>query len=239
MNNSNKYRIQINPEYKELEAFINSIPDIFNNEGDIIHKGRNEIRLFKTEKCNLVVKSYKKPNMINKAIYELFRSSKAERSYCYAQKLLDAGIGSPKPVAFITEKNGLLFNKSFFVSIQSECPYDYYDLNKQSFARRIDILKAIALITAQMHKNGFLHKDYSGGNILFDDREELIKTEIIDLNRMEFGKIGMKKGCKNFERLVATEETLEILGEAYAKYRNFDQKECISLIKKHNISWKQ
>jgi len=239
MDNSNKYRIFVNPKYKELEPFIATIPAIFSREGVIIHKGRNELRLFKTEKYNLVVKSYKKPNLANKIIYDLFRASKAERSYSYALKLLNAGIASPEPIGFLIEKSGLFFNQSFFLSLQSECPYDYYDLNKRPFERKEEILRAIALVTAQMHKNGFLHKDYGGGNILFDDRKKTIRTEIIDLNRMRFCKIGIKKGCKNFERLVASEETLEILGKAYAKDRNFDEKECLTLIKKHNTSWKQ
>lgn len=232
------YRNIINPKYKELEAFLRDLPTCFSNEGEVIHKGRNELRLFNVNGYSLVVKSFQKPHLINRFVYGLFRASKAERSYLYAKKLLHANIGTPEPVGYITESNKLLFNSSFYISLKSECPNQYYDLNNRYFDRREEILQAIGIVTARMHENGFLHKDYSGGNILFNDKEELIRTEIIDLNRMSFGKINMHLGCKNFERLTASEETLITMGKAYAKSRGFNERECISLIKKYNTSWK-
>lgn len=237
MNFMRSYKKRISPEYKELEPFIQELPVMFHKGGTVIYKGRNELRLFKSNGYDLVVKSYKKCNLINQIVYGLFRRSKAERAYLYARKLLDAGIKSPEPVAFLTESNGLLLKKGFFISLRSECPYQYHDLNKYTFDRREDILQAIAVATANMHENGFLHKDYSGGNILFNDRKETIQIEIIDLNRMSFSEIDMKKGCRNFERLAASEDTLEILGKTYAKERGFNETECISLIKKYNASW--
>ena len=47
---------------------------------------------------------------------------------------------------------------------------------------------------------GYAHKDYGRENILFQKTPEGIKLEIVDLNRMFIGTIGMKAGCKNFER---------------------------------------
>ena len=40
------------------------------------------------------------------------------------------------------------------------------------FAERKKHLEAVAVTTAQMHENGFLHKDYSGGNILLTEMAE-------------------------------------------------------------------
>jgi serine/threonine protein kinase len=123
-----------------------------------------------------------------------------------------------------------LFDKSYFVSKKSSCPFEYRDLFKQTFQNETSILKAIARTTAMLHENGFLHKDYSGGNILFKETDGEIQVEIIDLNRMSFGKINMRTGCKNFERLNGNEHIYSVLGEEYANVRGFDKEKCIRLI---------
>lgn len=231
-------KFHIDPQYNLLGKFLISLPSEFEQSGTTIHKGRNELKKYQVDKLNLIVKSYKRPLFINRIIYGWFRKSKAERAYLNAKTLLDNHIGTPPPVGYMTVGKNFLFDKSFFVSVESTCPYIYNDLNKQHFTRRNEILEAIAHTTAALHEKGFLHKDYSGGNILFDDSNEKIHVEIIDLNRMHFSKIDVKTGCKNFERLTASEEMLEIIGKAYAKARGFDEAQCISLIKEHNLSLK-
>ncbi len=226
----------INPRFKELTPFIKSLPETFANSGKVIRNIRNEIRLIRTGEYNLVVKSYQIPNIVNRIAYVSVRKSKAERAYLYAELLRSKGIGSPCPVAYILQKKNGLFYKSYFVSLLSDCHYNYYDLFEKSFERKHEILEAIGKTTAKMHENGFLHQDYTGGNILFDDRKEIIPIELIDLNRMSFRKIGIVTGCKNFSKLKATDEMLEIMGKAYAKTRGYHPEKCISLIKKFSTN---
>jgi len=232
-------KIIINPQYEKLDKFIKSLPDTFCATGDVIRNIRNEVRLIKTDNYKFVVKSYKVPGIINKIAYSRLRKSKAERAYEYATLLLSKGIGSPTPVAYITEKKKGLFNKSYFVSLYSECPYNYYNLLEMEFVREREILEEIAKTTAKMHENNFLHQDYTGGNILFDDKESVIPVELIDLNRMSFGKIDITTGCKNFSKLCATEEMLEIMAKTYAETRGYDVEQCVMLVKKYNPSWKK
>ena len=232
-------KIIINPQYKELSDFIQSLPDTFCKTGEVIRNIRNEIRVVKVENYKLVVKSYKVPGIVNKIAYGGLRKSKAERAYEYAMLLLSKGIGSPTPVAYITEKKNGLFDKSYFVSLFSECPYNYYNLLEMEFERKNEILESIAKTTAKMHENSFLHQDYTGGNILFDDKKSVIPVELIDLNRMSFRKIDITTGCKNFGKLCATEEMLEIMAKAYAEARGYNIEQCITLVKKYNPSWTQ
>ena len=53
---------------------------------------------------------------------------------------------------------------------------------------------------------------------------------MVDLNRMQFGKVGIKQGCKNFERLPCTPQMHKWLTEEYAKGRNLNYKECLEYI---------
>jgi len=232
-------KIIINPQYEELSEFIYSLPDTFCKTGEVIRNIRNEIRVIKTGNYKLVVKSYKVPNIINKIAYGGLRKSKAERAYEYAMLLLSKGIGSPVPVAYVTEKKNGLFSKSYFVSLFSECPYNYYNLLEMEFKRKSEILESIAKTTAKMHENNFFHQDYTGGNILFDEKTSVIPVELIDLNRMSFRKIDITTGCKNFSKLCATEEMLEIMAKMYANARGYNEEQCVTLVKKYNPSWKQ
>lgn len=229
-------KIRLNSEYKFLMNFLLNLPNIFCHEGEVVYKGRNELRKFRIEGISLIVKSYRKPHLLNRIIYGMYRKSKAERAYLNANKLLKSNIGTPLPIGFITIGKNFLFDKSYFVSLESTCPYKFNDLSQFNFLRSNEIFEAIAATTAVLHENNFLHKDYSGGNILFDDRDKEIKVEIIDLNRMQFTKIGINIGCKNFERLATSPENLEIMGSKYAEIRNYNKRQCIELIKRYNHS---
>lgn len=227
-------KIIVHPDYKGLESFMYQIPELFaKEEGECIYKGRNELRLFHEKGYELVVKSYKRPHIINRIAYGFLRSSKAERAYRYGLKLLDNGFGTPQPIGFLTRRRWFLFNDSYSVSLKSKLPYVYNDLKKNLFERQDEILQAIAQTAAQMHEKGFLHKDFSGGNILFDDQMKNIPIELVDLNRLVFGKIGEEEGCKNFERLPGTDEMISVMGTTYAKERGFDPQRCIEKMKKY------
>ena len=225
----------VGENYVDFSYWVKALPFCFGDSfGSLIYKGRNELREYNYKGKDLVIKSFAKPNLINRIVYGLFRSSKAQRSYEYADMLLKAGIGTPEPVGYCTERIGLLFTRSYYISLKSECPYVYYDLIKKHFDNQEQILRAIARTTATMHDHGYLHKDYSRGNILFRETGNEVKVEIIDLNRIRFMEIGMEMGCKNFERLPGTPEMFAILADEYAKARGFEADECLKLMLKYN-----
>lgn len=223
-------RVVVNPQFRHLAAFVVSLPERFANEGEIIYKGRNELRSYECGDEHLVVKSYRIPHLINRLVYGTFRASKAERSYRYALRLEALGIGTPQPVGFHTVSCGLLFGRSYSVSLKSACPYTYRDFAHHTFERRDDILRAIARTTAKLHDAGILHKDYSAGNILFRDDLPDIPIEIIDLNRMRFHPVSMEEGCKNFERLPGDEAMYRVMADEYARLRGFDADACLRLM---------
>lgn len=229
-------RVFIGDDFQDLSSFVRVLPVHFENGGTLIYEGRNKLKEFEIHDRKLIVKSYQLPHLINRVVYNSFRASKARRSYQYAQMLRKAGIGSPAPVGFYSTGTWLLFGRSYFVSLKSECPYTYRNLLEETFTGdKEKVLRAIARTTAALHENGFLHKDYSGGNILFRETDKGIEVEIIDLNRMRFGKVDIETGCKNFERLPGTHEMFVILADEYAKVRGFDADRCLELIEKSHL----
>lgn len=228
-------KVVVSKEYSGLTDYVKALPVLFRQDkGTVIYKGRNELREMNWNGTSVVIKSFRVPNLINRIAYGLFRSSKAQRSFEYADMLRKEGIGSPAPVAYYTERNGLFFTRSYYVSLKSECPYSYVHLMRGDYPGQEEILRAIARTTAALHERGYLHKDYSRGNILFRKTEKGVEVEIIDLNRIRFREVGIEEGCHNFERLPGTPEMFEILADEYAKARGFDAQECLKLILKYN-----
>lgn len=221
----------VHPQFKDVEEFLASLPERFlRQEGTVIHKGRNELRRMSYGGKEFVVKSFHRPNIINRFVYGVFRPSKAKRSYNNALLYQQIGVGTPCPVGYLNVRSGGLFDRSYYVTLASDCPYTYEALFKQKFAYEDDVLRAVARTTALLHEHGLAHKDYGRGNILFRKEENGIKIEVVDLNRMYVGKLDIKKGCKNFERLPATPHMHQILAEEYARLRGFDAAECLRLI---------
>lgn len=223
--------------FERFLPFIQTLPKRFEQgEGQVIYQGRNELRQMRYEETEVVVKSFRLPNLINRIAYGWLRSSKAERSFRYAERLLKKGILTPKPIGYYTERKHFLFARSYYACYRSSCPYTYADLLRQPFPDEEAILQAIAQTTARLHEAGWLHKDYSRGNILFGLTPEGVRVEIIDLNRIRFKQVGWEEGCRNFERLPLNDRMLTILTSAYAQARGFDVERCLEWMRQHHAN---
>lgn len=227
-----KEKIVVNPAYKDVEPFVNALSSAFaRGEGEVIYKGRNELRRMEYGGRSLVVKSFH-TNAVNRFVYGTFRKSKAERSYIHALALEEIGVGTPSPVAFVETYKGVVLSSSFYVSLMSECSNVYVELFEKPFACEDEVMREIGRVTAAMHEHGYAHKDYGRGNILFLEQPDgRVKLDIVDLNRMHIGPLDIKKGCKNLERLPASPRQHRLIAEEYARARGFDAERCYSLMR--------
>ncbi|MDR0750639.1 MAG: lipopolysaccharide kinase InaA family protein [Tannerellaceae bacterium] len=223
-------KVIINPAYEQLAAFVNTIPQRFDKEGISIHKGRNEIKVFNVEGAIINVKRYKAPIFINRLIYTFIRPAKASRAYSYALKLRSMGFYTPEPVACIITCKGGCICQTYFISLQSPYSRNMYEFGKGPLSGREHILRSLAHYTARLHEAGIYHKDFSPGNILFEDTEEGVRFCLVDINRMAFNPVSVKKGCANFAPLWGKEEMFRLIAGEYAKERKADKEECTAWI---------
>ncbi len=240
--------LRLYPGHEGLASFMRSLPDAFaRGEGTLIHDGRNQLRILACEGVEYVVKSYKVPILLNRLVYGLLRPSKAERALLNAQRLMRIGIGLPQPVGYINIRHGLLFTHSYMVTVRSRCPYRYDMLLSRQFDCLEQVCREVGRCTALMHEHGMYNMDYSRGNILFDlsprpteqggrmvsDMRAGVRVhlEMVDLNRIRFGRVDMRKGCRNFDRLPATADMHRWMAEEYARVRGFDPEECYRLMR--------
>ena len=213
-------KVAVHPDYAFCSAYIACLPNIFNEEGQTIYKSRNELKVFEHQGLEFVVKSFKTPHLLNQAVYTTLRASKAKRSFDYALMLKDKGVATPSPVAYIEiKKCGLLF-QSFFVSEKSRFHHEIRVLSTSpDWPEAHIIITEFARFTADLHSKGVFHKDYSPGNILFGKIDDHYAFELVDLNRMKFGKVTLQEGCNNLNRLGLNEELYQLLLREYIAAR--------------------
>jgi len=233
-------KIVINPKYNPLTAFISSLPERFCKEGTVIYEERNQLKRFNTGGVQLVVKSFRVPKFFNRVVYSFLRSSKAKRSYLHGMTLLEKEINTPEPVAYIENRKKGLLSDSYYV-----CCYFEPDGMMREFLRgklegRQALLQQFAHFTARMHEQGVLPLDYSPGNILYQVKDERYSFFLVDINRMRFEMVGMRKGCANLKRLWGSDEMITFIATEYARARGFDIAECIRLcLYYHGRFWKR
>ena len=217
-----------NQELEYLKNLHENLPNLFQSSTDILYKKRNTIKLIEGD---FVVKSFAIPSFFKRIIYSIF-PSKARRSFLYAQRL---GKLTPTPVTYVETKKGGLINESYYISKLSPCKHVLKEIIKDPhFPQRDEIFAAFGRFTAQLHEQGIIHSDYSMGNVLFEPTPTEVIFQLVDLNRMRFGKdINCRTGCRNFERIDTDQHALTIIATAYANARNFSPEECISLVLKH------
>ncbi|GHT08911.1 hypothetical protein FACS189426_05720 [Bacteroidia bacterium] len=213
---------RINPSYQSQLSFIERLPDRFEEEGEVIYKGRNTLKKFRINDQIWVVKSFKTPHIINRIAYSFFRLSKAERSYRYALKLIEKGINTPVPVAYLTEKRKGLIAGSFYISAFSDYPKLLRDLLHQPLEEVKDLAEAFAHFTASIHSKEVLHIDYSPGNIMYNKVNDQYNFCLVDLNRVKFGEVDKKSAAFNLRKLWGRTETILFIAQVYAQDRNFD-----------------
>ena len=227
-------KVVIHPDYTFCADFISRLPKVFHTEGKTIFKERNEVKIFTHQGLEFVVKSFRIPHLINQFAYSGLRASKAERAYKHALILLDKGIITPTPIAYIEiKKFGLLFN-SYFISTKSRFNRELREISDTpGLPETYLVLTDFALFTARLHQLGIYHKDYSSRNVLFGQTGDHYEFELLDLNRMKFCEVGLKDGCKNLNRLGFPDDMVCFFAAKYAADRGFDTETCEAMMLKY------
>lgn len=232
-------KLLLAPKYLSLKSFIEEIPTIFEKSGKVIYTGRNLIKTFEIGDLVVNVKRYAVPIFINKLAYSFFRIPKGLRAYRYPQILLEKGVSTPEPIAYIEERKFGLIHYSYFISVQSDYSSFLYKIGDCEVDEIRELTKALALFTSDMHKKGIYHKDYSPGNILCGKKNGLYDFTLVDINRMKFGEVSLDEGCANFARLWGQPSFFKYLAEVYAKDQGADIEYCVERVMYHREKfWK-
>lgn len=202
---------------REVLYFIKN----FNSTGILFGDGqRNKIKLFELEGKTINIKSFKIPHLINKIAYKYFRKSKARRSFEYATTLLEKGIGTPEPIAFLENYDFIGLKDSYYVSEHLECELTYRELVEiPDFPDHESILRQFTRFSFDLHEKGIEFLDHSPGNTLIKKNAEgNYDFFLVDLNRMNFHEsMDFDSRMKNLSHLTPKKEMIALMSNEYSK----------------------
>lgn len=220
-------KVVLNPKYIHLRPWIEQLPEHFEKEGKIIYNARNQIRIMRaSDGSEVCVKRFHAPRFLNSYIYHYLKRSKARRSYENALFLLAHKVGTPEPIAYIEQYtwNGLA--QSYLVTMPSSLTHLHREFTLAYTPELDETIAPLAQFTAHMHEEWINHLDFSPGNILWDSVNGTYQFEIIDLNRMKFGPVSLKEGCRSIRRICARRYFFDRFADEYAKARQMDATKC-------------
>ncbi|GGE35634.1 Kdo domain containing protein [Psychroflexus planctonicus] len=228
-----KHHFQIQEQFKSIEREILSFIDNFDNEGESIYKGtRNELKVKPIGNLKVNIKRFKKPHLVNQIAYRWFRKSKAERSYLFANLLLEKQVGTPLPLAYQVNFTSFGIGKSYYVSVQQAHDLTYRELiHNPNYPNREKILRAFTQFTFHFHNQGVFFLDHSPGNTLIEIKQDgTYGFYLVDLNRMQFKVLTYEERLRNFARLTPKKEMYRIMADEYAKLIQKDPKQVFEQI---------
>jgi hypothetical protein len=218
---------KINKNFISSKEEIFSIIKRFHNEGKIFIAGkRNLIKIFDLNGKKVNVKSFKKPNIINKIAYRYFRKSKACRSFEYANLLIEKEIGTPKPIAFLENFDIIGLKDSYYVCEQLDYDLTFRELVKTNFPDAENILRQFTEFSYELHQKGIEFKDHSPGNtLIIKGTNAKYNFFLVDLNRMNFhNSMSFELRMKNLSRLTPKKDMIAIMSNEYAKLSGENEK---------------
>ena len=236
-------RITIHPNYKNQEEAILQLVETFFGEGDLVVKGsRNTIKsnFLGEEKVN--IKFFQKPGFFKSIIYSFFRSTKAKRSFDYANYLIDHHIQTPIPIAYVEERNSLGFLRdSLYICQQIEYDFTIRELiHDPLFPNRNKILEQFTEFTFKIHEARVNFLDHSPGNTLIikngNDRYDYF---LIDLNRMKFEDLSIEKRMDNFKKMWLSKLMVKVVAKKYAELSNLSEEKLYKILLEKTTQFKR
>jgi len=236
-------KIIINSNFKSQEKAIVQLVNGFFEEGNLIVKGsRNIIKsnFLAEEKVN--IKFFQKPGFLKSIIYSFFRSTKAKRSYDYANYLIANTIQTPLPIAYLEERNvfGLL-GDSFYISQQIDYDFTIRELiHNPLFPNRDSILEQFTEFTFKMHEANVNFLDHSPGNTLIVNKgNNLYAFYLIDLNRMKFEKLSIEDRMDNFKKMWLSRSMIKVVAKRYAELINQPEEKIHAILLEKTLQFKR
>jgi hypothetical protein len=235
--------IIIHPKYKSKEETILQLVANFFEEGDVIVEGaRNTIKsnFLADEKVN--IKFFQKPGLFKSIIYSFFRSTKAKRSFDYANFLLDHAILTPFPIAYVENRSSLgLLKDSYYISQQIDYDFTIRELiHNPLFPERNIILEQFTAFTFSMHEANVNFLDHSPGNTLVVKKDtEKYEFYLIDLNRMNFKKLSIEERMDNFKKMWLSKAMVKVVAKAYAKLSNQPEEKLHAILLEKSTQFKR
>ena len=224
-------KLILNPKYEYLREYLTDLETHFENEGHEIHRDRNIIRTLQVGEITLCVKRYEDPSLKRRLQQMVYKSSKSKQAYIRPMLLRERGFESPESIAYVRFRHGLKDFTDYFVCLHSNYRYSMETLHEQPEDIQKEVIIAFAHYVGHLHEGGFLHRDFSSSNILYDKIGERYHFSLVDTNSMRCGSaVSIEQGCRNLAQLTGDNAFFDLLIQHYAQERNTDVEKCRKIL---------
>ena len=135
--------------------------------------------------------------------------------------MLEKGIGTPQPIAFLENFTPIGLKDSYYASEHLVTELTYRELVEiPTYPDHDNILRQFVKFTFDLHQKGVEFLDHSPGNTLIKKvTESTYDFFLVDLNRMNFYEtMSFEQRMNNFSRLTPQKEMIAIMSNEYAKF---------------------
>lgn len=174
---------------------------------EVLSEGRNRVGrlplpLSSGAAAEIIVKEFSSRG-VNK-LKSLVLPSKAERAWRGAAALVERGLGTAPPAAWLAKRKSGFIERSFFLSERLAGAVEVRGLFRSLTPADLEpLLGALAGFLSEVHAKGILHRDLSDGNVLVRELDRGgFKFFLLDTNRIRVRRrLGRLARAKNLIRL--------------------------------------
>ena len=224
-------KICLHPAYGFLESELRRIMKEGYSPDKVFCNNRNVVEKVTLAGKPYVIKKFKRPTLANCFIYTFFRKSKAQRAYEYAMLLLEKGIKTPFPVAYIEVKKNGFFHTGYLVTEYVDYPLlSHLNVEEYTQEELKKLSSSFIYFTISLQEKRILPLDYNPGNIFYfyNKKNDCFDFALTDINRMRFGRVPWTRDTmRSFEQFGLSTEHLYDFMLKYSAERGVDLDFCM------------
>lgn len=163
-------------------------------------------------------------------VKNIFRQSRALKSWSAGWKWLELGLPTPRPIACMEERSLRLLGRSYLLFESIVGAHSLLDAwEKLDGARQRQVLNSLGTEIGKMHRYGVLHGDMNWRNIMIRDSSGSLEVFFVDLDGCCFSskvtKARAQKDMAHFfrdmQRNLVTEDQVSLFHAAWEKAFRF------------------
>lgn len=189
-------KIRISPAWEHLRELITQVPDGRFQVTHTFCNRRNTVQRVLLGDVPVVVKRFRRPNLLNSFVYTHLRPCKADRSFDNACRFIERGVPTAEPIAVIIDHKGWLMTDSWYISRAVDAEpigVTVTEADRPEMDRMFDtmpMLQQFFDFAVGLFRDEIYQRDFNRGNFLVVQRKpgEWI-FPLVDINRVSYGAV--------------------------------------------------